>query len=201
MRLSVLLIACLIAWLTHEWGDEKPLPDGWRWTSLRADTANCKAFADQRPSFSAPRPVSIKCTTASPGYAAARFGFPVEQYRGKRATLFASVRVEDVSDGARLWLRADRPGQMGAAHDDMENRTLKGTSGWVTTVVSVEVPIDASTIFGGIALEGSGKISMMNPSLVVTGDTMQIEPCTLQNKNCAPQDGGAADAKAKGAAR
>jgi hypothetical protein len=176
MRLSVLLIACFIAWVTHEWGDEKPLPDGWYWTSLRADTANCKAFADKRPTITAPRPVSLKCTTAAPGYVAARFFFPVEKYRGKRVAIFAQIRTEDVSESARLWLRIDKPNQMGVAGDEMEKRRIKGTSDWVTVVVRADVPADVSNIVGGIALEGSGKISVSSWFLQEIGADFNVEP-------------------------
>jgi hypothetical protein len=166
MRVSILILACLIAWAAQEWGGEQPLPDGWRWASTRADIANCKAFAGERPSLTSPRPVTLRCTSAAPGYVAARFNFPLEGLRGKTATLFAQVKVENVSDKARLWLRVDKPGQMGWRHDDMEDRPLRGTSDWVTVLVTVDVPEDASTIFGGIALEGSGTISMMQPQLL-----------------------------------
>jgi hypothetical protein len=166
MRVSIFLLACVVAWISQEWGAEQPLPDGWRWTSMRPDTANCKAFSGERPSLNSPRPVSLRCTSAAPGYVAARFNFPVDGLRGKTARLFAQVKVEGVSDSARLWLRVDKPGQMGWQSDDMEGRELKGTSDWVTVVVTVEVPEDASTIFGGIALVGSGTISMMQPQLV-----------------------------------
>jgi hypothetical protein len=175
MRVYILIIACFIAWATHEWGDEKPLPDGWRWTSRRPDTATCNAFADKRPSITRARPISLRCSTAAPGYVAARFNFPVEAVRGKQAALFAEVRVENVSTAARLWLRADRPGQMGAAVDDMEARPLVGTSGWVTLVVTVDVPKDVSTLFGGIALEGSGKISVTNMRLEAIGDSTTVD--------------------------
>jgi hypothetical protein len=166
VRISILLLACLIAWAAQEWGGEQALPDGWRWTSMRADTANCKAFAGERPTLTSPRPVTLRCTSAEPGYVAARFNFPLDGLRGKTARLFAQVKVENVSDRARLWLRVDKPGQMGWRNDDMEDRPIKGTSDWVTVVVSVEVPEDASSIFGGIALEGSGTISMMQPLLL-----------------------------------
>lgn len=166
VRVSILLLACLIAWAAQEWSGEKPLPDGWGWASTRADTANCKAFAGKRPSLTSPRPVTLRCTSAAPGYVAARFNFPLDGLRGKAVRLFAQVKVENVSDRARLWLRVDKPGQMGWRSDDMEDRPLTGTSDWVTIVVKVEVPEDASTIFGGIALEGSGTISMIRPYLV-----------------------------------
>jgi hypothetical protein len=55
---------------------------------------------------------------------------------------------------------------MGWQIDDMEDRPLKGTSDWVTVVVTVDVPEDASSLFGGIALVGSGTISMMQPLLL-----------------------------------
>ena len=179
MRLSVLLIACFIAWITHEWGDEKPLPDGWYWTTLRADTANCKAFADKRPTITSPRPISLKCTTAEPGYVAARFFFPVEKHRGKRVAIFAQIRTEDVSDNARLWLRIDKPNQMGVAGDNMEKRRLNGTSDWVTAVVRADVPADATNIVGGIALEGSGKISVASWFIQEIGTDIDIEPSAL----------------------
>lgn len=166
MRVSILILACLIAWAVQEWGSEQPLPDGWRWASMRADTANCKAFAGERPSLTSPRPVTLRCTSAAPGYVAARFNFPLDGLRGKTARLFAQVKVENVSDSARLWLRVDKPSQMGWQSDDMEDRPLKGTSDWVTVVVTVDVPEDASSLFGGIALVGSGTISMMQPLLL-----------------------------------
>lgn len=143
---------------------------------MQADTANCKAFADKRPTITAARPVSLKCTTAAPGYVAARFFFPVEKYRGKRVAIFAQIRTEDVSDNARLWLRIDKPNQMGAAGDNMENRHLNGTSDWVTAVVRADVPTDVSNIVGGIALEGSGKISVASWFLQEIGADFNVKP-------------------------
>ncbi|MCA2997859.1 MAG: hypothetical protein ING75_04570 [Rhodocyclaceae bacterium] len=172
----ILLLACLIAWAAQEWGGEQPLPDGWRWSSTRADTANCKAFAGERPSLTSPRPVTLRCSSAAPGYVAARFNFPLDGVRGKTVGLFALVKVENVSDTARLWLRVDKPDQVGWRADNMEDRPLKGTSDWVTLVVTVDVPEDASTIFGGIALEGSGTISMMLPQLLPMAVKREQDP-------------------------
>jgi hypothetical protein len=189
MKIWVLILACVIAWFAKEWGGEQPLPDGWWWTSARADSASCKAFADVRPTLSAARPVSLTCTTSEPGYVAARFAFPVEHLRGKRAALFAFVRTEDVDGSARMWLRADRPGQMGAASDDMEGRALKGTSDWVTVVASVNVPTDASTMFGGIALVGRGKISITGQRIDVVGEAFQpgLPPAPMPQSTQTPQ--------------
>lgn len=143
---------------------------------MRSDTANCSAYADKRPSITAARPVSLRCTSSAPGYVAARFNFPVESLRGKRVALFAQVRVENVTEGGRLWLRVDRPGQFGAASDDMEDRPLIGTSDWVTVAVKVDIPKDASTLFGGIALVGSGKISVTNLIIEPISDVFQFDP-------------------------
>jgi hypothetical protein len=167
MRLSVLLIACFIAWITHEWGDEKPLPDGWFWVSTRTDNATCKAFADKRPTLTSSRPISLECKTNSAGYAVVNFNFPVEKYRGKRVALFADVRTENISDNARLWIRIDDPGQLGVAGDAMGNRPLEGTTDWFLTVVGTDVPSNASSIMGGILLSGSGKISLMRARIQV----------------------------------
>lgn len=49
MKFYVLLIACAIAWGVMELGAEAPLPPGWKWTSTRSDTANCKTFQGGAP--------------------------------------------------------------------------------------------------------------------------------------------------------
>lgn len=174
MNWKVLLLACVVAWAAKEWGGEQPLPPGWWWASTRADTASCQAFSDARPSISAPRPISLRCGTTAPGYVAARFAFPLEAHRGKRVALFAQVRVEGVEGRARLWLRADRPGQMGASYDDMVGRELSGTTDWVTSIVRVDVPADGSTLFGGIALEGKGRVSISSMQLVSVGPDFEV---------------------------
>jgi hypothetical protein len=167
MKFNVLLLAMLIAWLGAEYGGEKPLPAGWKWTSARADTANCKAFAGERQSLFSPRAISVRCTTTAEGFAAARFSFPLDGLRGKHVTLIGMARAQDVSASARLWLRVDRPGQYGVQMDMMERRALRGTTDWVTESVAVDVPEDASTLFGGIILFGSGTISLADARVVV----------------------------------
>jgi hypothetical protein len=174
MKLWVLLLACAIAWLVNEWGGEQPLPTGWWWTSQRADTANCKAFADARPTLTEARPVALRCSSAAPGYVAARFAFPVEELRGKRVALFTQTKVDGVSDNARVWLRGDRQEQMGVAYADMRGHELKGTSDWVTAVVAIDVPIDASSVFGGIVLEGSGKIALRSYRIQIVAPDFQF---------------------------
>jgi hypothetical protein len=169
MKFYVLLIACVIAWGLMELGAEAPLPPGWKWTSARADTANCKAFQGERPTWISRRPVSLRCTSSDPGFAAVRYAWPVETYRGKQVTLSAQVKLNDVKDNARLWIRADREGQYGAALNMMENRPLKGNSEWVTVNTELVVPEDATVLMTGAILFGSGTISVQNPILYVSG--------------------------------
>lgn len=171
MKFYVLLIACAIAWGSMELAAEGPLPPGWKWTSARSDTANCKAFEGERPTWLSPRAVSLRCTSAEPGFAAARYAYPVEAYRGKSVTLLATVKVTDVKENARLWIRADREGQYGAAQNMMEDRPIKGTSDWVTITVGIDVPDDATTLMTGILLYGSGTISAASPYIVVSGSS------------------------------
>jgi hypothetical protein len=159
VRFYVLALALIVAFATSELVGEKPLPPGWRWTSARPDTANCKAFHGERPSFMSSRSISLRCTTPDPGFAAVRYAFPVEEYRGKLVTLIASVKITDVKDKAQMWLRADREGEYGAAINRMDERPLKGTSDWVTISISLEVPKDATVLMSGLLLYGSGTIS------------------------------------------
>jgi hypothetical protein len=162
VRFYVLALALIVAWISTELVGEKPLPPGWRWTSARPDTANCKAFHGERPSVFSNRAITLRCTTSDPGFAAARYAFPVEEYRGKLVTLSANVKITDVKDKAQLWLRADREGEYGAAFNRMDDRPLKGSADWVTITLSMEVPADATVLMSGILLYGSGTISAQN---------------------------------------
>lgn len=167
MKLHVLIAAIVIAWLNAEYGGEKPLPPGWKWTSARADTANCKAFAGERQNVFSSRAVSLRCTSSAEGFAAARFSFPLEGLRGKTVAMVGVARAQDVTDNARVWLRVDRPDQYGWQIDSMERRPIRGTTDWVTASVSVQVPMDATTLFGGVMLFGSGTISLAEPRIVI----------------------------------
>jgi hypothetical protein len=189
MKFYVLLIACVIAWGVMELGAEAPLPPGWKWTIARSDGTNCKAFQGERPTWLSRRAVSLRCTSSEPGFAAARYAWPVEAYRGKYVSLVAQVKISEIKDNARLWIRADREGQYGAAQNMMDERPLKGSNDWVTVTVGLQVPEDATVLMTGMLLYGSGTISAASPYIVVSGS--KEAPANLSPPSVPPPPQGA----------
>ncbi len=84
-------------------------------------------------------------------------------YIGKRVRLRARVSSQDVGDWAGVWMRVDKDKTM-VAFDNMQNRAIKGTMPWKQCDVVLDVPEDASGIFFGILLSGSGEVWMSDVS-------------------------------------
>jgi hypothetical protein len=53
-----------------------------------------------------------------------------DAYRGKRVRFSALVRTRDVAGWVGLWMRVDRPTQRASAFDNMQDRSIKGTTDW-----------------------------------------------------------------------
>jgi DNA-binding winged helix-turn-helix (wHTH) protein len=83
--------------------------------------------------------------------------FPAGEYRGKRVRFGAFVKSEGVRDWAGLWMRVDNL-QGSAAFDNMQDRPIKGTTGWQHYSVVLDVPLDATGLVYGVLLAGSGTI-------------------------------------------
>jgi len=94
-------------------------------------------------------------------------------YAGKRVRLRAWVRSQDVGDWAGVWMRVDKEKTV-VAFDNMESRAIKGTQSWKQCDVVLDVPEDATGIFFGILLSGSGEVWMNDVSLEVVGKEVPV---------------------------
>ena len=94
-------------------------------------------------------------------------------YLGKRVRLRAWVRSQDVEGSAGMWMRVDKDQSM-LAFDNMQNRAIKGTQPWKQCEVVLDVPVDATGIFFGILLSGSGEVWMNDVSFEVVGNEVPI---------------------------
>ena len=79
------------------------------------------------------------------------------KYAGKRIRFEASVRSENVSDWAGLWMRINR-GTAIVGFDNMQKRPIKGSQGWTRYDVVLDVPADATDISFGALLTGPGEL-------------------------------------------
>ncbi|MGD0098533.1 MAG: M56 family metallopeptidase [Terracidiphilus sp.] len=94
-------------------------------------------------------------------------------YVGKRLRLRAWVRSQDIGEWAGVWMRVDKEQTM-VAFDNMQNRAIKGTQPWKQCEVVLDVPKDATGVFFGILLSGSGEVWMNDVSLEVVGNDVPV---------------------------
>jgi hypothetical protein len=110
--------------------------------------------------------------------------FRAEHYLGKRVRFSAFVKTEGTQDWAGLWMRVDN-GPKQIAFDNMQNRPIKGTADWKKYEVVLDVPQEATGIFFGILLNGSGTVWLNNATFDIVGSNV---PTTGGEKLQMPDD-------------
>lgn len=94
------------------------------------------------------------------GFATLMQSVAAEPYLGRRVSLTADLRTQDVMGAATLWLRVDGAAKRTLAFDNMEDRTvdgpLSGTQDWVPRHIVLDVPPQAQSLHFGFYLRGSG---------------------------------------------
>ena len=122
------------------------------------------------------------------GFGTLMQSFGASHYLGKRVRFSAFVRAKDAQGWAGLWMRIDKEATQ-LAFDNMENRAIKGTTDWQKYDVVLDVPKDATGIYFGILLSGTGEVWISNATFEVVGSDvptsgtgvpqMPVEPTNL----------------------
>jgi hypothetical protein len=123
-------------------------------------------FADLPPVY------AVRClNTAVPSWGMAyTTAFDVAQYRGKRlrlSGLLMAAGIEKVPnpqyshvDGeAGLWIALGTP-RDGLSTNRMQDRAIRGSTGWETRDFVVDVPVDANQLLVGFWMQGKGQFWM-----------------------------------------
>jgi len=104
--------------------------------------------------------------------------------RGGRVAMRAWIRTEN-AESASLWLRIDAVDRI-LALDNMEHRSVSGTTGWSLYEIVMDVPDDATTLVYGVFLVGMGRMDVDNvhflPVPVGTKSTTVYEENQLKPK-------------------
>lgn len=93
--------------------------------------------------------------------------FRADHYRGKRIRFSGVLKTAD-ADWAGLWLRIDE-GSTTLAFDNMQDRPVKGSTEWKRYEVVLDVPPNATGIFFGVLLSGSGEVWLNDSKIEVVG--------------------------------
>lgn len=97
-----------------------------------------------------------------------------EPYRAQRLRLSAYIKTEDVTSGAGLWMRINGPDRQILAIDNMQNRTITGTTSWTHYEVVLDAPKTADSIDLGTYIAGAGTVWTGSLSLDIVGEDVAV---------------------------
>jgi hypothetical protein len=149
-------------------------PIGWRLSGTKPD--HYVAGLDLKNTYRAQRSVYLmEKTPAMDGYVYGQVMqfFNAESYAGQRVRLRAAVRARDVEKSAGLWMRIEGKSSI-LAWDNMDQNPVKGTTDWKICDVVLDVPEEATRIYIGMQLLGSGKVWMSSLRFEVVKDTVPL---------------------------
>jgi hypothetical protein len=96
-----------------------------------------------------------------------------DQYLGKRIKVSGYMKSQDVKSWAGFWLRVDDTNsKQPLSFDNMQDRSIKGTTEWKKYEIVLDVPASASNIAYGALISGSGKIWFDNLSFEIVDNTI-----------------------------
>jgi hypothetical protein len=121
----------------------------------------------------------LESVAATPnGFGTMMQDFRADEYTGKRLRFSAMLKTENVADWAGLWMRIDKNAGTSSPKtlvlDNMHDRPVKGTEDWKNCQVVLDIPKDATGIFFGVVLNGSGNVMMSDAKIETVG--LDVQP-------------------------
>lgn len=98
--------------------------------------------------------------------------FQADDHRGKRLRMSAWIRTEKAQ--AALWMRVDGLNDQILDFDNMENRSIKGTTDWKEYEVVLDVPKAARLICFGAIHAGKGQVWLSDFRFENVGKNVQV---------------------------
>jgi hypothetical protein len=105
---------------------------------------------------------------------------PAKKYLGKRLKMSGFVKTENVSGWSGLWMRIDGNNKNTLGFDNMENRSITGTTAWKKYDIVLDVPKDSKYIAFGILLGGKGKAWLDDISFETVKNTIKTTNINVQ---------------------
>ena len=155
MKATALVAAIGVGVLATALAKPANLPNGWLQTGPAKTCEGQVVPASGAPS---PRVFSLDCKPGTEGFSSLMQQIGSADYAGKRVRLSAQVRGDQLAAWGGLWMRADSGQRPGTAFDNMNDRPLRGSFGWQTAQVVLDIPADATTLSFGFLLEGGGQL-------------------------------------------
>ncbi len=84
--------------------------------------------------------------------------FAADKYQGQRLRMSAYVKTENVEGWAGLWMHVDGSAARILAFDNMQDRSIQGSTDWREYEIVLDVPEDSVNIVFGVLIEGAGQV-------------------------------------------
>ena len=164
---SVLLIVITIALFSFN------LPTGW--LKLGSKPASYEMGIDKGTGQEGKNAATIKSIDKTiDGFGTLMQESKPDKYLGKRVRLSGYIKSENVAGWAGLWFRVDQAGsQQALSFDNMQDRAVKGTTGWAKYEIVLDVPSNASMLAYGALLSGTGQIWFDNLTFEVVDNSVK----------------------------
>lgn len=84
-------------------------------------------------------------------------GFQAKEFKGKRLKLSCYLKTEDAFK-CGAWMRVDNSAGDSLQFDNMDSRSISGTTDWNYYMIVLDVPEESESIHFGVLLIGSGSV-------------------------------------------
>jgi hypothetical protein len=157
----------LVLFLMCSLGVQAAVPPGWLLAGSKP--ASYEVGVDGQAAYNGHPSAYLKSKEAFVGgFGTLMQTFQADKYVGKRVRFSAFVKSEGIQSSAGLWMRVDKDSGS-VAFDNMQDRPIKGTTGWQKYEVVLDVPQEATGIFFGVLLDGTGEVWLNSAKFEVVG--------------------------------
>ena len=148
-------------------------PQGWFLAGSKP--ANYDTGVDRETVYNARPSAYLKAKADQEGFGTLMQSFLADPYVGKRVRFSGYAKSDSVARWAGLWMRVDGKGSnQTLAFDNMQDRPIKGTTGWQRYEVVLNVPQGATGIALGILLDGPGQVWLNSLNIEVVGTDVPV---------------------------
>jgi hypothetical protein len=136
------------------------LPGGWRvrGPAIGVQPERLGVFTDEKIARSGNSVSLLSVDAVNADWGSVMQDIDATSYRGKRIRFSGYIRANTVSGWAGLWMSVETETREDIAYDNMEDRSIRGTSDWQQYAVVLDIDSDAVIISIGIALHGQGQV-------------------------------------------
>lgn len=104
------------------------------------------------------------------GFVTAKASLPASRLAGHHVRYEGWIRTREVSEFAGLWMRADAGQRTAVAFDNMQARSIQGTTKWSRQALELDIPKEADQIDFGMLMAGNGHAWFDSLAIEIDGE-------------------------------